>query len=135
MVLGLILICRIDVKNAFRQVLVDPGGAPALGYTMGDIVAVGWRCQFGWRSSSSVLEHEHTRTTTLPDGAAVVQHVKLVPPQDGSSAVPLPHDCQQTIGSPAPRFHQILRGPRGVDCRAFLFARTPVLTCGTANRF
>ena len=35
----------------------------------------------------------------LTEGAAAVQHVKLVPPQNGSSAVPLPCDCQQIIGA------------------------------------
>lgn len=62
-----ILLCRIDVKEAFRQVPVDPSGASVFGYTMGDQVVVDLRCQFGWRSSpgfwslfSSALEHSHT---------------------------------------------------------------------------
>ena len=114
-----IFIRRVDVKDAFRQMLVDPAGAPAFGYTMGDVVVVDLRCQFGWRSSpgfwslfSSALEHAYTHTafqnaSILPEGTAAVQLVKLVPPQDGSPAVPLPHDCQHIIGaagSPVPRF-------------------------------
>ena len=33
----------------------------------------------------------------MPEGAAAVYNVKLVSPPDGSSAVPLPHDCQQIV--------------------------------------
>ena len=102
------LIC---VKDAFRQVLVDPVGEPAFGHTKADVVVVCLRCQFGWRSSpgflslfSSSLEQSHTRTTFQSasislEGAAAVQHVKLVPPRDGSSVVPLPCDGQQTTGA------------------------------------
>lgn len=59
-----ILLCRVDVKDAFRQILVDPSGASAFGYTMGEHAVIDLRCQFGWRSSpgfwslfSSAVEH------------------------------------------------------------------------------
>ena len=65
-----ILSCRVDVKDAFRQVLVDPAGAPAFGYVFGDRVVVDLRLQLRWRSSpgfwaliSSALEHAHTHST------------------------------------------------------------------------
>ena len=46
-----IAFCRVDVKDAFRQVLVDPVGAPVFGYAMGEYVVVGLRLQLGWRNS------------------------------------------------------------------------------------
>ena len=91
-------------------VLVDPAGAPAFRYTIGDVVVVYFRCQFGWRPSPWFDPYSHPRLSTpihstfknasiLPEGAAAVQHVQQVPPQDVRSAVPLPHDCQQITGA------------------------------------
>lgn len=108
-----ILICRIDVKEAFRQIPVDPSRASVFGYTLGDHAIVDLRCQFGWRSSpgfwslfSSALEHSHTHTTfqeasVSPAGAAAVQHVQVVSPPDEITAVPLPVDCQTIVGDGA----------------------------------
>jgi len=102
-----ILLCRVDVKDAFRQILVDPSGAAVFGYVMGDEVVVDLRCQFGWRSSpgfwslfSSALEHSHTHTSfqtasVLPEGAKAVDHVRIVPPD--VSAVSLPRDCEPVV--------------------------------------
>ena len=42
-----IVLCRVDVKDAFRQVPVDPAGAPVFGYVVGDHVVVDLRLQFG----------------------------------------------------------------------------------------
>ena len=65
-----IVVCRVDVKEAFRQVLVDPVGASVFGYVTGGRVVVDLRLQFGWRNSpgywgllASALEHAHTRST------------------------------------------------------------------------
>ena len=44
---AIIVICRIDMKDAVRQVLVDPVGAPVFGYTMGGYVDVDLRCNSG----------------------------------------------------------------------------------------
>ena len=64
------LLCRVDVKNAFRQVLVYPAGAPAFDYMFGDRVVVDLRLQFGWRNSpgfwglmACALEHANTHST------------------------------------------------------------------------
>ena len=46
-----IVLCRVDVKEAFRQVLVDPVGASVFGYVTGGRVVVDLRLQFGWRNS------------------------------------------------------------------------------------
>ena len=65
-----IVLCRVDVKEAFRQVLVDPVGASVFGYVTGGRVVMDLRLQFGWRNSpgywgllASALEHAHTRST------------------------------------------------------------------------
>ena len=46
-----ILMCRVDVKDAFRQALVDPAGALVFGHVFGDRVVVDLRLQFGRRNS------------------------------------------------------------------------------------
>ena len=43
-----IVLCRVDVKEAFRQVLVDPVGASLFGYVTGGRVVVDLQLQFGW---------------------------------------------------------------------------------------
>ena len=102
-----IMLCRVDVRKAFRQVLVDPSKASVFGYVMGDVVVVDLRCQFGWRSSpgflslfSSALEHSHTHTTfqtasVLPVGAESVDHVHIVSPT--APAARLPRDCATIV--------------------------------------
>ena len=102
-----IMLCRVDVREAFRQVLVDPSKASVFGYVMGDVVVVDLRCQFGWRSSpgfwslfSSALEHSHTHTTfqtasVLPVGAESVDHVHIVSPT--APAARLPRDCATIV--------------------------------------
>ena len=42
-----ILLCRVDIKDAFRQVPVDPAGPPAVGYVVGGHEVVDLRLQFG----------------------------------------------------------------------------------------
>ena len=82
-----ILLCRVDVKDAFRQVLVDPSGSPVFGYVFGDRVVVDLRVQFEGRNSpgswglmASALKHAHTHSTfhgtdVSQQGAAAVGHV------------------------------------------------------------
>ena len=105
-----ILLCRVDVKDAFRQVLVDPAGAPAFGYVFGDRVVVDLRLHFGWRNSpgfwglmASALEHAHTHSTfqgadVSQQGAAAVVHVRISPPR-GVPVVSIPGDCGPVSGS------------------------------------
>ena len=99
-----IVLCRVDVKDAFRQVLADPVGAPVFGYAMGEYVVADLRLQFGWRKSpglwglmASSLEHVHTHSAFQDDSsfqdaavflqgaprAAAVEHVRLAPPRGG----------------------------------------------------
>ena len=50
-----IVLCRVDVKEAFRQALVDPVGALVFGYVTGGRVVVDLRLQFGWRNSPGYI--------------------------------------------------------------------------------
>ena len=105
-----ILLCRVDVKDAFRQVLVDPTGAPVFGYVFGDRVVVDLRLQFGSRNSpgfwglmASALEHAHTHSTfqgadVSQQGAAAVAHVRISPPR-GVPVVSILGDCGPVFGS------------------------------------
>lgn len=66
-----IVLCRVDVKNDYRQGLVDPAGAvPVFGYTIGDYVVGVFFLQFRWCYNprfwglmASALEHAHTHST------------------------------------------------------------------------
>ncbi|CAN0057050.1 unnamed protein product [Choristocarpus tenellus] len=42
-----IMISKMDVKDAFRQVPVDPQGAAKFGYCLGDLLVIDFRLQFG----------------------------------------------------------------------------------------
>ena len=96
-----IVLCRVDGKDAFRQVLLDPVGAPVFGFVMGEYGVVDLRLQFGWRNSprfwglmASALEHSYTHPTfedaaVSPQGAAAVEHVGLAA-QRGGSVTSLP---------------------------------------------
>ena len=46
-----ILLCQVDFKEAFRQLLADPAGAPVFNYVFGDRVVVDSRLQFGCLNS------------------------------------------------------------------------------------
>ena len=146
-----ILICLVDVKEAFRQVPVDPSGASVFGYTTGGQVVVDLRCQVGWRSSPgfwslfpSALAHSLTRidfqsSAISPEGAAAVDHVQIVPQGDGRTAVPLPRDCQQTMGTSgfagSPFFVRFYVDDGGlIEGRGFSFRPTPLRACCAINR-
>ena len=46
-----LVLCRVDVKDGFRQAPVDPAGAPVFGYVAGGHAIVDLRLRFGWRNS------------------------------------------------------------------------------------
>ena len=105
-----VVLCRADEKDAYRQVLVDPVGAPVFGYAMGEYVVAKLPLQFEWRNSpgfwvlmASALDHSHTHSTfqcaaVSPQGAAAVEHVRLNPPR-GGPVTALPRDCTIVSGS------------------------------------
>ena len=101
-------LCRVDVKEPFRQVLVDPAGAPKFGYVFVNDVVIGLHLQVGfspwvWRLVASAPEHAHTRSIVQgadvsQQGAAVVAHVELSPPR-GAQVVSIPHEFGPVPGS------------------------------------
>ena len=100
-----ILLQKMDVKSAFRQIPVDPAGAPAFAYVVGEFLVVDLRLQFGWRGSpgwwglvASAIEHVHRRTTRdtvrlTPSGVRAAAHVRVAPPT-GHGIVPIPPQCE-----------------------------------------
>ena len=65
-----ILIQRMDVKSALRQVGVDPAGAANFGYVLGEYASVDLRLQFEWTGSpewwgviASAIQQAQRRTT------------------------------------------------------------------------
>ena len=97
-----ILLSKMDVKDAFRQIPVEWAHCPLFGYAFRDLVVVDRRLQFGWRNSpgfwclfSAALEHAHVHTTfrnavVTPFGQAVTSHVTVSEPAEGECPVPLP---------------------------------------------
>ena len=85
------LIKKINVKNAFRQVPVDPDGAAAFGYVLGQYLIVDLRLQFGWRGSpgwwgviSAAIQRAQRNTTRASAsfsqaGDRAVEHVAIAP--------------------------------------------------------
>ena len=107
-----IAVSKIDVEDAFRQVPVDPAGAPAFGYVVNDLAVVDFRLQFGWRSSpgfwglmASALEHSHNHTTFRgAKGAKIPRAEKNAVAHDKVAdhrpeiVVPIPFDCAKISG-------------------------------------
>ena len=50
-VVARVMLCRIDVKDAFRQIPVDPLHAAKFGYAFDEYAVMDLFLQFGWRSS------------------------------------------------------------------------------------
>ena len=103
------MLSKLDVKEAFRQVLVDPSRAAYFGYTFGDIAVVDLCLEFGWRSSpgfwgllASALEHSHNHTSFFTHavtdiGRRDAQPIHMAPLRTGRVAQ-LPPDCKTVQG-------------------------------------
>ena len=136
--------CRVDVKDAVRQVSVDPVGAPVFGYAMGEYVVVDFRLQFGWRNSpevwglmASAMQHAHTHSTfqdaaVSPQGAAAIEHERFAPPR-GISVRSNARDCRTGSGSggyAGRRFFRVVRRRRRHSCRGSVVAGRSSLCAG-----
>ena len=96
-----ILLSKMDVKDAFRQVAVEWERSPTFGYVFRDLVVVDRRLQFGWRSSpgfwclfASALEHSHVNTSfddvvTTEAGREATAHVGVTQPANADRPAPL----------------------------------------------
>ena len=101
-----IVLSKMDVTEAFRQVRVQWAGAPVFGYAFRDFVVADRRLQFGWRSSpgffclfSAALEHAHRHTSygdavVMAQGRAATGHVSVIPPRTTDRPALLPPGCR-----------------------------------------
>ena len=104
-----IVISKLHVKEAFRQVLVDPSRAAYFGYTFGDMAVVELCLEYGWRSSpgfwgllASAVEHSHNHTSFFTHavtdiGRRDAQPIQMAPHREGRVAQ-LPPDCKTVQG-------------------------------------
>ena len=105
-----IVLSKIDVTEAFRQVSVQWAGAPVFGYGFREWIVADRRLQFGWRSSpgffclfSAALEHAHRHTSyedavVMEQGRIATQHVAVTPPKATDRPTPLPPGCRVPRG-------------------------------------
>ena len=101
-----IVLSKIDVAEAFRQVSVRWAGAPVFGYEFSEWIVVDRRLQFVWRSSPggfclfpAALEHAHRHTSyndavVKEPGRTATQQVAVNPPKPTDRPPPLPSDCR-----------------------------------------
>lgn len=77
--------------------LVDPASTPVFGCATVAVVV-----DFAVCSHLLLNTGIHTTlksATTFPEEAPAVHDITLIPPNDSSSAVPLPHGCRHIIGA------------------------------------
>ena len=138
-----IVLIKIDVTEAFRQVSVQWAGAPAFGYVFRESVVADRRLQFGWRSSpgffclfSAALEHAHRHTSyddavVMEQGRTATEHVSVTPPRVTDRPASLPPGCPvprgRGGGGGPPFFRTILRRRRDIGGDTVV-ARWPVLS-------
>ena len=105
-----IVLSKIDVTEAFRQVSLQWAGAPVFGYVFRELVVADRRLQFGGRSSpgvfclvSAALEHAHRHTSdddavVMEEGRTATEHVSVTPPRATDRPAPLPPGCRVPRG-------------------------------------
>ena len=105
-----IMLSKMDVKDAFRQVAVEWDGCTKFGYVLGDFVVVDRRMVFGWRNSSGfycllagAIQHAHGSTSfddavVTPQGLAGTRHVRVDIPTAGETPMQLPPECRVPPG-------------------------------------
>ncbi|CAB1106825.1 unnamed protein product [Ectocarpus sp. CCAP 1310/34] len=97
-----ILAAKADVTSAFRNVRISPDHAHYFCYVIGDVLVADLRLTFGWAASpglwgelASAAEHSHRNTSLanarlLPEGIAMMSHVKIKPPWEKGTPTPIP---------------------------------------------
>ena len=100
-----ILLCRVDVKDAFRQVPVDPAGEPTFGYVVGGHVVVNFAFEVRVAEKPRVLgiglvcartfSHslQFSRRCGVPARGRCRRALGLAPSRD-SPVVSLPRECK-----------------------------------------
>ena len=101
-----IVLSKIDVSEAFRQVILQWAVALVFRHSFREWVVTDRRLQFGWRSSpgffrlfSAAFEHSHRHTSyddavVMEQGNTATQHVAVNPPR----ATDRPPPCRLLVG-------------------------------------
>ena len=101
-----IMLSKMDVKDAFRQVPMEWDGCTKFGYVFGDFVVVDRRLVFGWRNSpgfycllAGSIEDAYGSTSfddavVTPQGLAATRHVRVDIPAAGEAPVQLSPECR-----------------------------------------
>ena len=97
-----ILLAKADVTDAFRNVRIAPHQAQNFCYVVDDVLVSDFRLTFGWAASpgywglmAAAVKHAHGNTTVdsaviLPEGKAMMSHVKIVKPWETGSPTQIP---------------------------------------------
>ena len=105
-----IMLSKIDVKDAFRQMAVEWDDCTKFGYVFGDFVVVDRRLVFGWRNSpgfycllAGAIEHAHGSASfddavITPQGLAATRHIRVDIPAAGEGPMQLPPECRVSSG-------------------------------------
>lgn len=108
---GRIVLSKMDVAAAFRQVLVSWAGNQVFAYAFGDLLVIDRRLMFGWRNSpryfclfSDALRHSHAATSRKNAivsklGKKATQHVTVTRPPENEQPAALPLGCRVPPGS------------------------------------
>ena len=116
----IILMSKVGVSGAFRNVRVDPGQAHNLFYLVADLIVIGFRLACGWSGSpgfwgslAAAAEHAHCTTTLefarlLDEGEKMMAHVKLAEAWEEGNPTPVPPEAEKLRshpgGKPVPFF-------------------------------
>ena len=108
-----IVLSKINVTEAFRQVSVQWAGVPVFGYVFRELVVADRRLQFGWRNSSGFSVcfpqlSRSSRTRSSPHvvrrrrgdgpGRTTTEHVSVTPPRATDRPASLPTGCRVPRG-------------------------------------
>ena len=103
-----IVLSKIDVTEAFRQVSVQWAGAPVFAYVFRELVVADRTLQFGWSPGffclfSAALEHAHRHTSyddavVMEQGRTATEHVSVTPPRATDRPAALPPGCRVLRG-------------------------------------
>lgn len=101
-----IVLSKIDMTDAFRQVPVCGRDSPVFGYSFGKWVIVDRRLEFGWTNSpgnfcllTSAIEHAHLHTkfddaVVTNQGKVATQHITVPAAVGVESPPPFPPHCR-----------------------------------------
>ena len=106
-----IVISKVDMTDAFRQVRVQGAKSSVFGYSCEDLVIIDRCLDFGWTNSpgnycllTSALEHAHLQTsagdaTVTAEGWKATQHIDVIEPPVSPPPPSFPPGCRTPPGA------------------------------------